>query len=106
MSLTTNESSIMDKKNPFPVSPNDLAISGMVLGFQNDTITYTSRKTGKEETLTRDVVILKTSFGIVICRFFNPSLDVKSILHEGDTVSVPVSQYSVENGLKTATVRV
>ena len=96
----------MSKNNVIPCSPSDLCISGIVLGFQNDTITYQSKKTGKEETLNRDVVILKTSFGIVICRFFNPSLDVKSFLSEGMDITFPISQYQIENGLKTASVRI
>ena len=89
-----------------PVSPNDLVFKGMVMGVQNDSITYTSRKTGKEETLNRDVVILKTSFGIVVCRFFNPSVDVRSVCKEGSTVELPISSYQIESGLKTASVRV
>lgn len=89
-----------------PVSKNDLCITGVVLGFQNDSITYRSKKTGQDETMVRDVVILNTSFGIVVCRFFNPSIDVKSVLREGTEVTFPISQYSIENGLKTATVRI
>ena len=96
----------MKTDNPVPCSPSDLTIRGIVLGFQNDSITYTSKKTGKEETLNRDVVVLKCSFGIVICRFFNPSIDVKSVLSEGMEVSLPISSYQIEGGLKTASVRV
>lgn len=99
----------MDKNekmvNPIPLTGNDLTIQGMVLGFQNDSITYTSKKTGQQETLNRDVVILRCSFGIVICRFFNPSVDVKSLLAEGQNISLPVSEYRVDNGLKCATIR-
>lgn len=89
-----------------PVSPSDLVFKGLVMGVQNDSITYTSKKTGKEETLNRDVVILKTSFGIVVCRFFNPSIVVKDVCKEGSTVELPISSYQIENGLKTASVRV
>lgn len=85
--------------------PNDLTITGMVLGRQDDTITYTSKKTGKEETLKRQVLVLKASFGIVLCRFFNPSIDL-STLKEGSTVTFPVNQYAIEQGIKTATVRI
>ena len=96
----------MKDNNPIPYSDSDLVIEGLVLGFQNDTLTYTSKKTGKQETLVRDVVLLKCSFGIVVCRFFNPSIDVKAVLKEGQMVKMPVSQYAIEGGLKTASVRV
>ncbi len=96
----------MTKNNPIPCGPNDLVISGIVLGFQNDSITYTSKKTGKEETLNRDVVILKCPFGVVICRFYNPSIVLKDVLSEGMEVSLPISQYQIENGLKVVSVRV
>lgn len=92
--------------NPLPISGSDLVINGMVLGFQDDTITYTSKKTGKEETLRRDVVVFKTSFGIVILRFFNSSIDVKAVLKEGMVLDVPISSYQIEGGLKVASVRV
>lgn len=89
-------------ENPYP---HDLTISGVVLGRQDDTITYTSKKTGKEETLKREVLLLKTSFGIVVCRFFNPTTDL-SVYKEGGNATLPVSQYGIEQGLKTATIRI
>lgn len=95
----------MEKNNPIPCSPSDLTISGLVLGIQNDSITYVSKKTGKEETMKRDVLVLKSDFGIVICRFFNPSIDVHSLVKEGSSVTLPVNEYRIENGVKTATVR-
>lgn len=88
--------------NPYP---HDLTITGLVLGRQDDTITYSSKKTGKQESLKREVILLKTSFGIVVCRFFNPTSDL-SVFKEGSTATLPVSQYAIEQGLKTATIRI
>lgn len=85
--------------------PNDLTISGLCLGRQDDTITYTSKKTGQQETLKREVLVLKCSFGIVVCRFFNPSVSLAEF-KEGETITLPVSAYSIEQGLKTATIRI
>ena len=95
----------MEKNNPIPVTSSDLTVSGLVLGVQNDNITYLSKKTGKEETMQRDVLVLKTSFGIVICRFFNPSIDVLTLVKEGTSITLPMNEYRIENGVKTAVVR-
>lgn len=86
--------------------PQDLTVSGIVLGIQNDSINYTSKKTGLASTLNRDVIILQTSFGVVICRTYNPSVDVSKSFKAGQEAEFPISEYRIDNGLKTATVRI
>lgn len=95
-----------DDKQTIPVSETDLTVTGTVMGRQDDTITYTSKKTGKEETLRRDVVVIMASCGMIVCRFYNPSVDLSVVCATGNKVTLPISSYQIENGLKTVNVRI
>lgn len=87
---------------------NELTITGLLMGKQQDNITYTSKKTNQQVEACRDVLVLQTSFGIVICRSFNndqKSIDVGKSLEVGKTYVFAVTQYGLDNGLKSASVR-
>lgn len=86
-------------------SPNDLVFDGLVLGVQSDNIQYVSKKTNLQTEAKRDVVILQTSFGIVLCRAFNPSVDL-SPLTSGQRVRFAVTEYRIDNGVKNASIKV
>lgn len=91
-------------KLPEP-SPNDLVFEGLVLGVQSDNISYVSKKTNLQTEAKRDVVIIQTNFGIVLCRAFNPSVDL-SFLQSGSRVRFAVNEYRIDNGVKTAQIKV
>lgn len=87
----------------------DLTISGLLLGRQQDNITYVSKKTNQQVEASREVLVLQTSFGIVICRSFSndgKSADVFKALEIGRSYCFAVTSYQIDNGLKCATVRV
>lgn len=91
-------------KLPDP-SPNDLVFEGVVLGVQSDNIQYVSKKTNLQTEAKRDVVIMQCSFGIVLCRAFNPSVDLSQIA-VGSRVKFAVNEYRLDNGVKTAQIKV
>lgn len=87
---------------------NDLTITGLLMGKQQDNITYTSKKTNQQVEACRDVLVLQTSFGVVIGRSFNndpKSAEVSKTLEIGKTYQFAVNAYQIDNGLKTATLR-
>lgn len=87
---------------------NDLTISGTLLAKQEDTITYTSKKTNLQVEAKRDILVLQTSFGIVLCRCFSQDpkdKELVGVLNSGDPLVLPVVSYNIENGLKSASVR-
>lgn len=86
------------------VSPSDLALTGTVLGVQNDKISYVSKKTGLQTEMNRQVLVLQCSFGIVLVRAFNPQFDYSSIA-VGTKVDLPINEYRIDNGVKTAVVK-
>lgn len=88
-----------------PVGANDFPLTGVVLGLQSDSIKYVSKKTNLETEAKRDVIILQCPFGIVLCRAFNPSIDV-SFLKSGDRVTFAMTEYRLDNGVKNASVRI
>lgn len=88
-----------------PVGANDFPISGVVLGVQSDNISYVSKKTNLQTEAKRDVIVLQCSFGIVLCRAFNPSFDC-SLLKVGSTVTFALNEFRIDNGVKTAQVRI
>lgn len=90
-------------KLPEP-SPNDLVIEGLVLGVQSDNIQYISKKTQLQTEMKRDVIILQCSFGIVLCRAFNPQFDC-SLITSGMRVKFAVNEYRIDNGVKNATIK-
>lgn len=87
------------------IGPNDFPISGLVLGVQSDSITYVSKKTNLQTEAKRDVIILQTSYGIVLCRAFNPSLDLAQ-LKPGMQVTFALTEYHLDNGVKNASIRI
>ena len=100
----------MKENEPIPVGKiaNELTITGLLMGKQEDNITYTSKKTNQQVEAKRDVLVLQTSFGVVIGRSFNndpEAVKVSATLEVGKTYLFAVTQYSIENGLKTATLR-
>lgn len=87
---------------------NELTITGVLMGKQQDNITYTSKKTNQQVEACRDVLVLQTSFGIVICRSFNNdqrAVDLAKTLEVGKTYVFAVTQYQIDNGLKSASIR-
>lgn len=94
-----------DKFSLPAVSPSDFPICGVVLGVQSDSISYVSKKTNLQTTANRYVIVLQCSFGIVLCRCFNPSLDL-TLLPVGASVTLSMQEYRIDNGVKTANVRV
>lgn len=87
---------------------NDMVISGTLLALQGDTITYTSRKTQQQVTARRHVLILSTSYGPILCRCFADDLKVDEVVSQlkvGETYTLPITSYSIENGVKSASVR-
>lgn len=96
----------MESKNSLPtVGATDFPLSGIVLGVQSDSITYVSKKTNLQTEAKRDVIVLQCPFGIVLCRSFNPSVDC-SFLKSGDKVTFALTEYRIDNGVKTASVRI
>lgn len=87
------------------VGPNDMPLTGVVLGIQSDNITYTSKKTNLQVEAKRDVIVLQCAFGIVLCRAFNPSFDC-STLKVGQQVTFALNEYRIDNGVKNAQVRI
>lgn len=86
----------------------DLSITGVLIGKQADSITYTSKKTSQQVEANRDILILQCPFGIVLCRSFSSdpkSAAVAEQLVVGDTLTLPVTSYSIESGMKSASVR-
>lgn len=98
-----------NQKVPGSYNPsNDLAISGVVLGKQNDSITYTSKKTNQQVEASREIIIVQTSFGIVLCRSFSSELAAVKFaesLNVGDNVLLPVQSFAIDSGMKSASVR-
>lgn len=94
------------EKNAVPVvSPNDLTITGTLLGVQSDNITYISKKTNLQTEAKRDVLVLQCPFGIVLCRAFNPQSDT-SRFKVGEQITFAVTEYKIDNGVKSASVRI
>lgn len=87
------------------VGPNDFPISGTVLGVQSDNISYVSKKTNLQTEAKRDVIVLQCSFGIVLCRAFNPQFDC-SKLKVGSSVTFALQEFRIDNGVKNASVRI
>lgn len=85
-----------------PVS--DLVFTGTVLGVQDDTVHYVSKKTGLNTEMKRQVIVLQTSFGIVLCRVFNPQFDYSSI-PVGMKGDFAINEFRIDNGVKTAVVK-
>lgn len=84
---------------------NELTITGLLLGRQQDNITYTSKKTNQQVEATREVLVIQTSFGIVIGRSFSndpKSVEVAKSLEQGKSYRFAVTSYQIDNGLKTA----
>lgn len=98
----------MDKeiKSPSSLTPNDLPIAGLLIGLQNDSITYTSKKTGQQIEAKRDILILQTEHGIILARSFSSeSSGFLQTVKVGDRLMLPMTSYQIENGVKTASVR-
>lgn len=100
----------MEKVNPAPFAsaeqfPSDLTVSGMLVGLSHDDLEYTSKKTGLRQTLKRAVLVLQTPVGIVLCRSYNGDTDL-SIFQQGKTYFFPITEYKIDNGVKSATVRI
>lgn len=98
----------MSKENPVvlpPVAPSDFPITGIVLGVQSDNISYVSKKTNLQTEAKREVIVLQCPFGIVLCRAFNPSVDCSS-LPVGSSVTFAMQEFRLDNGVKTASVRI
>lgn len=96
----------MDTNNKLPpVGINDFPISGVVLAVQSDSITYTSKKTNLQTEAKREVVVLQCPFGIVLCRAFNPSIDL-STLKPGVNATFALTEFRIDNGVKNASIRI
>lgn len=85
--------------------PSELCITGVLVGRSHDDVTYTSKKTGLQQTLKREVLILQCPFGIAICRSFNSQTNMDGF-KVGETYCFPVADYKVDNGVKSFTVRI
>lgn len=86
----------------------DLTITGLLIGKQQDNITYTSRKTNQQVEANRDILILQCDFGIVLARSFSSdpkAAEVARAMKVGDRYTLPVQSYSIESGMKSAGVR-
>lgn len=99
----------MDKTNSAPFTsaeqfPNDITITGMLVGKSYDDLEYTSKKTGLRQTLKRAVLVLQTKVGIVLCRSYNAETDL-NVFEPGKTYVFPIAEYKIDNGVKSATVR-
>lgn len=88
-----------------PVGDHDLTITGMLVATQSDNIQYISKKTNLQTEAKRDVLVVKCSFGVVLCRAFNPETDTSKLV-EGNTYTFAVNEYRIDNGVKMAQVRI
>lgn len=86
----------------------DLTITGLLIGKQQDNITYTSKKTNQQVEANRDILILQCDFGIVLARSFSSdpkAAEVAKTMKVGERYTLPIQSYSIESGMKSAGVR-
>lgn len=84
--------------------PQDLTVSGLLVGLSHDDLEYTSKKTGMRQTLKRAVLVLQTSVGIILCRSYNGDTDLSTFV-VGKSYVFPIAEYKIDNGVKSATIR-
>lgn len=84
--------------------PADITIGGVLVGVSHDDLEYTSKKTGLRQTLKRAVLVLQTKVGVVLCRAYNAETDL-SVFKQGSTYVFPIAEYKIDNGVKSATIR-
>lgn len=85
--------------------PNELCVSGTLLGHNKEKREWNDKVTGQKKELMVDCVFLQSNIGVLVCRCFNPSFDIDSV-KVGDSLCFPVEEFKKENGLKAFIIRI
>lgn len=85
--------------------PNEMTISGSLLGHNKEKREWVDKQSGQKKELLVDCIFLQSGIGVLVLRCFNPSFDLDS-LKVGETYCFPFEEFKKENGLKTFIIRV
>lgn len=83
--------------------PSDLVVSGTFLDGKLEHRSW--EKDGVKKEMDVMCLFVQTSFGIVVARSFNPTYGFTDF-KPGDSIVLPVSEYRIENMVKSVTIRV
>lgn len=82
--------------------PSDFVLEGSFISVQKEHRSW--EKEGVHREMDVLCLLINNQTGAYVCRSFNPSYDF-SDFKLGDSIAIPVSEFRIDNGLKTVIFR-